>query len=266
MVCCLVDNIQKKAVKVVLVDMLDKAVESELIPNHYARKINTKITNDKKREKRILSEKEIELFLNTSKGKGFEHYFVVALETGMRVSELNGLKWEDIDFDNQYLSIKRSLCYYKAPEDQKRSLHFHSGKTDNSIRIIQLTQKCISALQSQLAIDQLKDRIYGRNTGEFQGLVFTTRENRPAAPIVIYHAINRVIDKINENNPENSWKHFGPHTFRHTFATRAIEKGMRPKTVQMILGHANVQTTMNLYCHLTEDALFEEMKKMDNTD
>ena len=57
---------------------------------------------------------------------------------------------------------------------------------------------------------------------------------------------------------------FGPHTFRHTFATRAIENGMHPKTLQRILGHSTLELTMNLYCHVTEDTLFDEMKKMEN--
>ena len=56
---------------------------------------------------------------------------------------------------------------------------------------------------------------------------------------------------------------FTPHTFRHTFATRAIENGMNPKTLQKILGHASLQMTMDLYCHVTDDTLYEEMQKME---
>ena len=50
---------------------------------------------------------------------------------------------------------------------------------------------------------------------------------------------------------------------RHTFATRAIENGMQPKTLQKILGHGSLQMTMDLYCHVTEDTLFTEMMKME---
>ncbi len=53
------------------------------------------------------------------------------------------------------------------------------------------------------------------------------------------------------------------HTLRHTFATRAIEAGMKPKTLQEILGHANIGVTMNLYVHITEDEKEKEIKKFE---
>ena len=51
-----------------------------------------------------------------------------------------------------------------------------------------------------------------------------------------------------------------PHILRHTFATRCIEAGMKPKTLQMLLGHSNIGITMNLYVHTTEE---EKKKEMD---
>lgn len=56
---------------------------------------------------------------------------------------------------------------------------------------------------------------------------------------------------------------FSMHTLRHTFATRAIEAGMKPKTLQEILGHANIGVTMNLYVHITEDEKEKEIKKFE---
>ena len=53
------------------------------------------------------------------------------------------------------------------------------------------------------------------------------------------------------------------HTLRHTFATRWIESGMKPKTVQKILGHANISMTMDLYVHVTEDEKEKEMQKFE---
>ncbi len=58
-------------------------------------------------------------------------------------------------------------------------------------------------------------------------------------------------------------EHFSMHTLRHTFATRCIEAGMRPKTLQEILGHANIGITMNLYVHNTEDEKEKEIKKFE---
>ena len=55
-----------------------------------------------------------------------------------------------------------------------------------------------------------------------------------------------------------------PHTFRHTFVTRCIETGVQPKTLQKLLGHGSLQMTMDLYCHVTQDTLFEEIEKYGN--
>ncbi len=70
-----------------------------------------------------------------------------------------------------------------------------------------------------------------------------------------------IIKKIQKDNID--FEAFTPHTFRHTFATRALENGMQIKTLSRLLGHGDIQLTLNLYCHVTEDTLVEEMKKME---
>ena len=72
-------------------------------------------------------------------------------------------------------------------------------------------------------------------------------------------AIRYLVRKINRKYPGLDFEPFTPHGLRHTFATKAIEKGMRPKTLQKILGHKSLQMTMDLYCHVEEHTLKEEM-------
>ena len=82
----------------------------------------------------------------------------------------------------------------------------------------------------------------------------------------------RIVDGINRAEQEKAMKEkreplvfekMSPHALRHTFATRAFEKGMKPKTVQEILGHSSLSMTMDLYTHVTEDTKVEEMKKLE---
>lgn len=79
---------------------------------------------------------------------------------------------------------------------------------------------------------------------------------------MINEAIRGIIQKINvyeselakeENREPKKFKHFTCHTFRHTFITRCYEQGVPDKVLQKLLGHANIQTTLNTYTHATED-------------
>ena len=80
--------------------------------------------------------------------------------------------------------------------------------------------------------------------------------------------LKKIVTEINEREKEAVAKEkrqpvifepISPHTLRHSFATRAFEKGMKPKTVQEILGHSSLNMTMDLYTHVTESTKAEEM-------
>lgn len=58
-------------------------------------------------------------------------------------------------------------------------------------------------------------------------------------------------------------KRFSMHTLRHTYATRCIEAGMRPKTLQMLLGHSSINIAMNLYVHVADDEKKKEVEKIE---
>ena len=94
----------------------------------------------------------------------------------------------------------------------------------------------------------------------FTNLVFPSKKNQPFHDMVILESIHNVIAKMAADGVYV--EKFGPHTFRHTFATRCIESGIQPKTLQKYLGHATLQMTMDLYVHVTEDFKREEIKKL----
>src|SRR5699024_1724559 len=96
---------------------------------------------------------------------------------------------------------------------------------------------------------------------EYQDLIFVTRNNKPTQQFIVQECISAIIRHIQDRYPD--FERFSSHCFRHTFATRAIENGMNPKTLQKLLGHGSLQMTMDLYCHVTDDTLFEAMKMME---
>lgn len=113
--------------KSLLVDMLNRAVETELLNKNIAFGINTIIDNEEKEEKRILSNKEIDILLETSKGGQTYAFFIVALGTGMRMGEILGLTWDCIDFENGVIKVEKTLCYLL--NNGNAIYEFHRPKT-----------------------------------------------------------------------------------------------------------------------------------------
>ena len=250
------DN-QRKMVKTILSDILDKAKRNGLISKNPAKNLITQIDNEYPKEQRVLSIQETELFLEYSKESRYYNLFVVALETGMRIGELKALYWSDIDFSRRALWVKKTMCLVRG--DHGTYFEVHNPKTFSGNRLIPLTNKCIEALMRQKALNTSTVQKY-KDTN-FTNLVFPSKNNQPFHEMVILESIHNVVAKMAADG--FYIKKFGPHTFRHTFATRAIENDMNPKTLQRILGHSSLQMTMNLYCHVSDDKLFDEMKKME---
>ncbi len=242
--------------KAILVDMLNRAVESDFINKNVALSINTKVDNLEKEEKRVLTSDEIELLLNTSKGSRLYPIFVVALNTGMRMGEIIGLTWDCIDFDNGMIHVTKTLCY--LPNNGDAIYEFHSPKTKTGRRKIPMSKQVKKTLLEQKQWRNLVMERFEPVAG-FEDLVFTSKTNRPLNASNIKDSINYLINRINSENPEKTFEHFTPHCLRHTFATNCIAKGMNPKALQKLLGHNSLQMTMDLYCHMLDGTLKEEM-------
>lgn len=246
----------RRDVKMVLSNMLGKALENDMITKNPAKHLVTRIHDEAQKERRVLTIKETGLFMEYAKECRYHDLFVVALETGMRIGELGGLYWSDVDFKKNAIFVNRTMCYIQG--ENGYYFETHSPKTACGKRLIPMTSKCAEALTRQ-KLNQLSSNTFA--DGEFSDLVFTTNRKRPLQEMSVITSINIILKNMAKDGIVI--KKFRPHTFRHTFATRAIENGMNPKTLQKILGHSTLQMTMDLYCHVTDDTLFNEMKKME---
>lgn len=253
----------RKSTKRVLVDIFQRAVDSDILDKNIIKKVNTKIDLKDAAPPRVLSQEEITAFLEFAEKTVFYNLYVVALETGMRVGELAGLRWKDIDFEKNCINVQVSLCREPGEEDGEE-LVFHPCKTNSSKRIIPMTQKCREALIDEQKINKRKDRKYGEEKLKGYGnLVFRAKQNNPINPSIINYHMSVIINEANYEYPDLGMESFGPHAFRHYFATKAIERGMNPKSLQSILGHKTIKMTMDRYCHSTSTGLAEEMEKME---
>jgi integrase len=252
----------------VLVDILNRAVDADLLNKNIAKQINTVVTKDSEPEEpRVLTQEETDLFLEVASYYRNFNEFSLALETGMRIGEILGLKWSDIDFEHQTIYVNRTLVYAKCddkadPQYGKWRFDFHDPKTEKGRRKIPMTLKAYQILKKQRFWKSGIESKGRRAPEGYEDLVFVTTNNTPISPRDTTVVMRNISNRIALKHPD--FKPLTPHTLRHTFATRCIECGMNPKTLQIILGHSTINITMNLYCHVTEDTLISEMSKFES--
>lgn len=252
------DN-ERKNSKKILVDMLEKALASDLITKNVAKQITTEITKEDRKPRRVLTVEETKLFLEYAEDTFYYNLFIVALETGMRIGELSGLQWNDVDYKNKIIHVRHSMTYFS--KDGKYTFELHPTKTNKGMRDVPLTEKAIKALKRQYFVKKSvcdKEPMNG-----FGDLVFVTKNNRPTTQFLVSECIEGIMKKIHKAYPDLVFEKFTPHCFRHTFATRWLEAEVPIKTVSAILGHSQLQLTTDLYMHVTTDSLFKGLEQFE---
>lgn len=121
-------------------------------------------------------------------------------------------------------------------------------KSQSGYRSVPLTDEAIEILHRQ----KLKNAMIKVVPMEWRDCIFLSRKGSPVKNSAYDTMLRKQCEKIGIPN-------FSMHVLRHTFATRCIEAGMKPKTLQMILGHSNISITMNRYVHTTEEEKRKEM-------
>ena len=125
--------------------------------------------------------------------------------------------------------------YQKLSGDEGKEFHIGPPKTGSSVRKIPMNLICENALKRQLRLKKVLAEKYEK-TDEFKNILFVTKFNTPICATVLNDAIKRVVNEINlQRDGIELFPMFSAHTFRHTFATRCIEVGILPKTVQKYL-------------------------------
>lgn len=193
------DN-ERKNSKKVLVDMLERAIDSDLLTKNVAKQINTVISKEEEKERRVLTVAEEKIFLAQVKGTYYYNLYVLAIETGMRIGELMALSWSDVDFKKKVITIRRTLCYFTR--DGKYVFEMHDTKTKSGRRKISLTEKAYEALKQQ-KIQNNKILLKGKKAlEEYKDLVFVTKNNRPTQQFIIQECLNIQVRHIQEQYPE----------------------------------------------------------------
>lgn len=237
-------------VKDVMITIFECAVNNDVIVSNPARKnINSKIGKEPEK-KECLSVAVQKDFLEFAKYHRYIDAYSFILQTGLRAGELIGLKWEDIDFDKKVLNVQRSMFF----SYDTREWEISKPKSAAGERTIPLTKEAISILREQ----EYKHKHMKVIPMEWKDFVFLNKETGlPINNDTYNKALMQICGKM-------LIKSFSMHILRHTFATRCIEAGMKPKILQKILGHTSLKMTMDRYVHATEEETIKEMTAIED--
>lgn len=232
----------------VMWSMFACAVENDLISKNPVTKGVRCTSGHEPKEIKALTLGEQRAFLEAVKDSVNCNQYAFVLQTGLRAGEMIGLRWSDVDFGRKTLRVRRTMEY--------RHGAWMTGepKTKNGARDIPLTAEAIRILHAQREkLKELKVRPL-----EFADCVFLNGDGMPIQTSAYDSSITHYCKR-------HGFRAFSMHTLRHTFATRCIEAGMRPKTLQMILGHSKIGITMNLYVHVTDDEKAKEVAGIESS-
>lgn len=249
---------RQNKIKVILRDMLQRAVEDNFAVNNPVSGV--KLRADKEVKARALSLEEQNAFFDYCRNTFYDNLFNVAVNTGLRPGELFALNVDDIDFDNGYINVDKTLVYQKYLTDDRKEFHLEPPKTKQSYRKVPINSVCRIYLERQI---ELKKVLSLKRPKQQNDYLFVTKFNTPLNSQIYSDAIKAVIRQINLIRPfDNQFPIFSGHTFRHTFATRCFESGVDAKVVQTYLGHASLKMTMDLYTHVTDEKSSLDIEKI----
>lgn len=271
-------------VHTVLHQVLELAVEDEYIrtnPSDGALKEMKQSHNYGGEHRRALTveeQKRLLTFLTAS--EQYSHWLpiiTVMLEEGLRVGEATGLRWEDVDLENNLIDVNHTLIYYNHRVGGPEGCYFsiNTPKTAAGRRIIPMTSNVKAAFQQEQNY-QLQNGITNKaRVDGYTDFIFVNRYGEVQHQGTINKALRRIIRDCNQEALE--WvdagklrkkdlvllPKFSCHSLRHTCATRLCEAGVNMKVVQEFLGHADIKTTMNIYTDATPEFKASEISRFD---
>ena len=226
-------------------------------------------------KRKALTIPEQELFMRFLKeSTQYNHWypiFAVMLGTGMRVGELTGLRWCDIDFDEDLISVNHTLVFYNHGDNKGCTFSINTPKTEAGNRTIPILPSVKEALQMERKMQQGFDVKCSVSIDGYSDFIFVNRFGATQHQGTLNKAIKRIIRDCNDEVLLKSKEKdpvllppFSCHSLRHTFTTRAVESGMNVKVLQEVLGHKDISTTLNIYTDVTKDTKKKEVSTLGN--
>ncbi len=234
-------------IKALISGILSQAVEDELIQVNPAARMGKLIKNkDRKKDVNPLTREEAQALLEAM-GKHYpRHYpfFLCALRTGMRLGELLGLEWGDINLQGKFIEVRRAHVkgYTTTPKSGK------SRRVDMSDQLIETMQELRTERKREVLAKgwrEVPKKVFINEVGQVLDEGNVRRR-------VFYPALEKA-----------GLHHIRIHDLRHTFASLMLLRGAKPKVISEALGHASVAFTMDVYSHIIEGMQSDAMVLLD---
>ena len=236
----------------VLSAVLSGAVEDDILTVNPCRGIHS-LKDDSdilQNGHRALSTEELQNFFKYAVDSSWYcDLFYFLLWTGCRISEALALNWTDINYKKRQISITKTL----TTDENEVLVVGKSPKTQSGKRTLPMNDKLIKLLKKHRA-DQ--KALFGDSVASIDTLVFLNQWGKMARRNSVASAIEFTIKRAEADGV--TIDRFGAHAFRDTYATIAADSGMRPETLQRLLGHSDIRETMNTYYHSTDDVREKE--------
>ena len=262
------------------IDSLQIAVDDDFIRNNPSDNVLRELKKAhcfQSEKRRALTKPEQELFLNFLKTHPvYEHWypvFAVMIGTGLRVGEVTGLRWCDIDMESGMIDVNHTLVYYDhRTEGSKSGCYFNvnTTKTPASMRQVPM----LGFVKEAFEHEKQKQEDLGLHCevtiDGYTDFIFINRFGQAQHQATLNKAIRRIIRDCNDeqflhsDEPDVLLPHFSCHSLRHTFTTRMCEAGVNIKVIQDALGHSDISTTLNIYADVTKEMKAEEFKGLDS--
>ncbi len=231
-------------------DVFSYAVRMDLVAENPCRKVT--VPKGEVREKQIYSQEEIAKLLTAINGEDTKYraFFYLIAYSGLRRSEMLGLEWKDIDFENNIISVRRTSNYTSG-----RGIYTDTTKTRRSKRVLKISSYIMDILR-ELKAEHDEEALRLGDKWVNSDRLFVKWNGEPMNNQTPYGWLKEFCEK-------NEMPFYGIHSFRHFAASALISSGLDVVTVSGALGHCNSGTTLNVYAHMFQTAQARVAQAMD---
>lgn len=219
--------------------------------------------------KRALTVPEQELFLKflANEKSQYHHWypiFTVIIGTGMRVGEICGLRWNDIDLETGIIDVNHTLVYYNHRDENGCYFNIHTPKTKAGNRQIPMTEDVRNAFIEERRCQEANGLECKVVVDGYTNFIFVNRFGNLQHQGTLNKAIRRIVRDCNDMQLSKGRKNpillpnFFCHSMRHTFTTRLVEAGVNIKVIQELCGHTRSDVTLDIYTTVTKELKMRE--------